>query len=308
LSAIPILKYIFGSKDHTIQDDDIVFVAVPHIVRSQELDEANLRVIDTGQGQTNIELRHGGDGSAAAPATAPAAHDTAARPAVGTIPTQSAIEAAPQMLAQLRADMGTNGSPAATAQTAAPAPGPPANPVSGQPPVTPLGPITMPTPPAAPATATAPAPATAPVPAAAVPAPASASLALNVPATPVAAGATFQVPVVLNGGADVSSIALQVRYDPAKLQLAGAASGDFLGRDGQPTGISHVEDPPGTVVVSISRPPGTHGVTGTGVACVLTFVAKAPGQSALNITRASVMNGAQRQIPVQTGQAAIVVK
>ena len=57
LSAIPILKYIFGSKDHTIQDDDIVFVVVPHIVRSQELDQANLRVIDTGAGQS-IELRH----------------------------------------------------------------------------------------------------------------------------------------------------------------------------------------------------------------------------------------------------------
>jgi general secretion pathway protein D len=52
LSAIPIIKYIFGSKDHTIQDDDIVFVVVPHIVRSQELDQANLRVIDTGLGQS----------------------------------------------------------------------------------------------------------------------------------------------------------------------------------------------------------------------------------------------------------------
>ena len=68
LSAIPILKYIFGSKDHTIQDDDIVFVVVPHIVRSQELDQANLRVIDTGEG-TSIELRHTDQGSAvAAPA------------------------------------------------------------------------------------------------------------------------------------------------------------------------------------------------------------------------------------------------
>ena len=47
LSSIPILKYIFGSKDHTIQDDQIVFVVVPHIVRSQELDQANLRAIDT---------------------------------------------------------------------------------------------------------------------------------------------------------------------------------------------------------------------------------------------------------------------
>ena len=73
LSSIPILKYIFGSKDHTIQDDDIVFVVVPHIVRSQELDQANLRVIDTGVGQS-IELRYGdNEQGAAAPAGVPAA-------------------------------------------------------------------------------------------------------------------------------------------------------------------------------------------------------------------------------------------
>ena len=57
LSSIPILKYLFGSKDHTIQDDEIVFLVVPHIVRSQELDQANLRAIDTGAGQS-IDLRH----------------------------------------------------------------------------------------------------------------------------------------------------------------------------------------------------------------------------------------------------------
>ncbi|HEX4757502.1 MAG TPA: secretin N-terminal domain-containing protein, partial [Terracidiphilus sp.] len=57
LSSIPILKYLFGSKDHTIADDDIVFVVVPHIVRSQDLDQANLRAIDTGSGQS-IDLRH----------------------------------------------------------------------------------------------------------------------------------------------------------------------------------------------------------------------------------------------------------
>jgi general secretion pathway protein D len=60
--------------------------------------------------------------------------------------------------------------------------------------------------------------------------------------------------------------------------------------------------------VSISRPPGTHGITGTGVVCVLTFQAKSSGESGLGITRASVVNAAQQQVSVQTGQATIVVK
>ena len=127
---------------------------------------------------------------------------------------------------------------------------------------------------------------------------ASTVLALNVPETPLAAGASFQVPIVLNGGTDVSSVALQLQYDPAKLQLAGIKAGDFLGRDGQPTGISHVEEPKGTVVISVSRPAQAHGITGTGVVAVLTFQAKASGQSVLNVTRAAVVNGAQQQTSI----------
>ncbi|MEI9968114.1 MAG: hypothetical protein WDM87_05620 [Terracidiphilus sp.] len=84
LSAIPVLKYIFGSRDRIIQDDDIVFVVVPHIVRSQELDQANLRIIDTGEGQS-IDLRHAGQGDAASasvpptPTTQPVANARLAR-------------------------------------------------------------------------------------------------------------------------------------------------------------------------------------------------------------------------------------
>ena len=124
----------------------------------------------------------------------------------------------------------------------------------------------------------------------------------------MAAGASFQVPVVLNGGANVSSLALQLRYDPAKLQLAGAATGSLLSSDGQPTGLSHVDEPPGTLIVSISRPPGAKGITGAGVVCLLTFQAKASGTSNLAITRASMMSSSQQQMPVETGQATIVVK
>ena len=316
LSAIPILKYIFGSKDHTIQDDDLVFVVVPHIVRSQELDQANLRVIDTGAGQQSIELRHenNGNNSQLVPAALPEGSPAANRGTfVESMPAQSALEAAPQMLAQLRADLGTPGGPAATAQKAAPAPGapivpppqttaPPAAATNARPPTTPPGQAT-----AAPATAPATPAGKAAAPTAPIAAPASASLSLNVPATPVAVGSSFQVPVMLNGGADVTSVALQLQYDPTKLQLTGATAGDLLGRDGQPTGISHVEEPKGTVVISIARPPGTHGVTGTGVVCALTFQAKAQGQSGLSLTRAAVMNSSQQQVQVGPLQSTLVV-
>jgi general secretion pathway protein D len=112
----------------------------------------------------------------------------------------------------------------------------------------------------------------------------------------------------LNGATDVASIALQFHYDAAKLQLVNVSGGDFLSRDGQAAPPIHTDQPAGNLVVGISRPPGTHGVTGTGVVCVLTFQAKAPGPSDLSIARASVVNSAQQQMPATSAQTSIVVK
>src|ERR1017187_9025067 len=70
LSQIPILKSLFGSKDHTINDDELVFLVVPHVVRSQSLDQVNLRTIDTGPGGQTIALRPHPVASEFAPASA----------------------------------------------------------------------------------------------------------------------------------------------------------------------------------------------------------------------------------------------
>ena len=332
LSAIPVIKYIFGSRDRQVQDDDIVFVVVPHIVRAQELDQANLRVIDTGSGQS-IDLRHADSGGAPAPAApAPVLQPAAMnQPAVGTLPAQSAVEAAPAMLAQLRSDMASSGGPQPVAQATVQQPSaqqqPPAQQPAAQPPAaapalapqTPAPPAAQPAaaPPAvSPTISTAPpaqAPAVAPPPLAATPvaapaAAAGAAFALNAPATPPASGATFEVPVVLNGATDVASIAIQLHYDAAKLQLVNVSGGNFLSGDGQAAPPIHTDQPAGNLVVGISRPPGTHGVTGAGVVCVLTFQAKASGSSDLSIARASVVNSAQQQLSAASAQTSIVVK
>ncbi|HVN93114.1 MAG TPA: cohesin domain-containing protein [Terracidiphilus sp.] len=315
LSAIPVLKYLFGSRDRIIQDDDIVFVVVPHIVRSQELDEANLREIDTGTGQS-IDLRYSNTGagaSASAPVVQPAAMN---RPTIGSMPAGSAVEAAPQMLAQLRSDMASSGGPNSTAQTTVTTPN--AAQQAAPPAVAPaavsqaLQQAAAPTPPpvAAPPTMPPPTmPATAPAagPPATTPG-AGAAFAINAPAVPPGSGATFQVPIILNGATDVASIALQFHYDTSKLQLVNVAPGDLLSRDGQAAPPIHDDEPAGNLVVGISRPPGTHGITGSGTVCVLTFQAKASGPSDLAITRASVVNGAQQQLPVASAQTSIVVK
>ena len=56
LGELPILKYIFSSTQHEVQDDEIIFMLTPHVVRSTEISPLNLQEIDTGTG-TNVELR-----------------------------------------------------------------------------------------------------------------------------------------------------------------------------------------------------------------------------------------------------------
>jgi general secretion pathway protein D len=123
LSSIPILRYLFGSKDHSIQDDEIVFLMVPHIVRSPVLTPVNLRTIDTGVG-TSIELRReSSDTTGTNPAAAVPVRPVAAQPTVGTVPGLTAEAAAPAALAQLKSAAETNGNVAAA--NAVPASPPP---------------------------------------------------------------------------------------------------------------------------------------------------------------------------------------
>jgi general secretion pathway protein D len=56
LSQIPLIKYLFGTINKEVSDNEIVFILIPHIVRESVLTRQNTRAIDTGTG-TTIELR-----------------------------------------------------------------------------------------------------------------------------------------------------------------------------------------------------------------------------------------------------------
>ena len=83
---------------------------------------------------------------------------------------------------------------------------------------------------------------------------------------------------------------------------------NFLGQDGQAVALVHRDDGSGNVAISASRPPGTHGVTGTGTVCVLTFQAKAPGDAAVVITRPMARNSSQQSLPATGSRAIVQVK
>jgi len=138
--------------------------------------------------------------------------------------------------------------------------------------------------------------------------PGNVHLMLNAPIAPVPSGTTFKAQIVLAGGKDIASIPFQVQYDPAKLTLVNVGAGDFLSKDGKAVSLAHRDDPPGSILINPSRPPGAAGVSGAGVVCVLTFQAKAAGTSALAITNPMPKNSAQHPVPATGSQVSIVVK
>ena len=56
LSKIPILKYLFGQENKDHEQSEIVFAITPHIIRSNEVNEENLQVVDIGTG-TGVTYR-----------------------------------------------------------------------------------------------------------------------------------------------------------------------------------------------------------------------------------------------------------
>jgi general secretion pathway protein D len=275
LSSIPILKYLFGSKDHQMMDNELVFLVVPHVVRTQTLEPENLQTVDTGTGQA-VELRYvdatDADESGSAPAPAPPVRPAPeARATIGVVSGQSAMAAVPAALAQLSAAVDAKGQ----AFTTLPLPLPSeASGSSSSPQTDPPGIV---------------------------------NLMFSPPRSPIVAGATFQVPVVLAGGKDIASVPLQIQYDPAKLSLINVTAGDLLGRDNQAVALVHLDDGPGSISINAARPPGLAGVSGAGVVCVLTFQAKTAGETQLHLTRAAAINSTGQQLLSKGSLAAVEV-
>ena len=256
-------------------DNELVFLVVPHVVRTQTLDAENLRTVDTGTGQA-VELRYvdsaDSDDSSSAPAPArPGLPTPAAASPVGIALGESAMAAAPAALAQFSAPVDANRVVAKSLPASHPSIGSvsPSSPQASEPGIV--------------------------------------NLTFSPPASPIVAGATFLVPVVLTGAKDIASVPLQIQYDPAKLSLLTVTTGELLRRDNQAVALVHLDDGPGSISINAARPPGIAGVNGPGVVCVLNFQAKMAGETRLSLIRAVAINSTQQQLLSKGSQVTIAV-
>ena len=123
------------------------------------------------------------------------------------------------------------------------------------------------------------------------------------------AGSTFNMQLVVSNVNDLYSAPMQINYDPNTLQVTSVSAGDFLSRDGQPVALVHREDPnAGLITFTATRPPGTGGVSGSGVLLTVTFLAKSPGQSSVVVSRPGGQSSTRAPITMSSANATVTVK
>ncbi len=169
---------------------------------------------------------------------------------------------------------------------------------------------------AAPAPATLPRPFAGPgaVPAATAPA-ASASagpprLTFLPPAIQTTPGGTLNVSVQVDNAADLMAAGpLRIKYDPEQLRLDDIAPGDLLTRGGVDLApVKDIRNDVGEAVLSLTRPPGTPGISGSGSLAILHFTAIGAKQATVSLPSPSLTNSQAQSVAADSAELKVTVQ
>lgn len=270
-SQIPFLRYFIAGNNTDSEEQEVLIVVIPHIVRTPNITAENLRSLATGT-DTNPGVRFE---SVVMSPPVPAASEAAAPPAS---PAPGALT--PADLALQTEAKRSRFRPASPAPTA---------PVDAAPPASP--------PPAAP-TAAAPAPQAD-----------RARLRFEPATVSVKPDETTIIGVVVEGAQDLYSIPVVLQYDPKVVSVEDVRQGGFLSGGTQPiTIVQRLQKERGQAVVSATRMPNTPGVSGNGTIFGVVVRGVAAGTSTLSILQVDARDSQQRPLQLATSEATVKVQ
>jgi general secretion pathway protein D len=280
---VPVLSQLFSANDQTIDQTDIVMLMTPHIIRTHEITEEDLKPIYIGS-QQNLGL-NGPPPLIAPPADQPPI--AVGQPAPGQSPT-SGVPSQPNPLRQ------TNPAVQPPPGTS-PVPGTILTPAPQTPPAQPEPTPAVPPPPEPPVP---PAPATPPAPVGTQPAPAqtepavpttsagsgSAQVIISPPNTPLrAGGGPYTIPLSVTDASRLSTVTLTLIFDPTKLRVSRVQEGSFMRMGG--TSVTFTQQVTGNRIdITIVRSQDATGASGTGLLAAVLFEAIAPGPAQLSLS------------------------
>ena len=303
---VPILKQLFSGNTGQIDQTDIIMLLTPHIVRTHEITENDLKPIYIGS-QQNLSLGGGPPPLIAQPdvvpppaAAAPGAASPAGSPASPTTSVPIGTPTGPAAVrgpggTTLTAPPGSSPVPGTVLVPAAPVVTPP-NITSStgpetptvQPPAAPAPPGTAPGQPAAPARTGAD-PLAIPT---ASPGIGSAQVLISAQGqTFRVGGGPYTVPLTITDASRLSTITLTLIYDPLKLRVRSVQEGSFM-RAGGVNVVFSQQVNGNRVDITLARGADATGASGTGLLAAILFDAIAPGDATLTLSGSATGPGA----------------
>ena len=281
LANIPILGRLFSKEEVTKDESELVIALIPHIVRSPDITDVNLKTIGAGN-STTVKLNYAQQKPAEAPQPAP--------PQAGLAPAQQPVPGPEAIVPAPSANLPRPGNaPAIPGVNAPPVPLPNATaaPPATAPPVPPAGPQAQPA--------------------------QAGETKARVTFTPAQASAqlneTVTVSLMVENAADLASTPMLVRFDPKILRLNDVVRGNLLTSDGQQVAFSkNVMNDSGEATVNVSRFPTTGGVSGSGSLVTLVFQAVGRGETVVAVPQLTLRNSQAQAILTAAPQLSVKVK
>jgi general secretion pathway protein D len=130
------------------------------------------------------------------------------------------------------------------------------------------------------------------------------------PTIQASTGGLIQVTIHLEDVQDLFSAApLKIKYDPAQLRLNDIGPGEIMTRDGtRPISAKDIRNDNGEATLTVSRTPGSPGISGSGSLAVLNFVAIGKGTSKVTVVDSTFKNSQGQPIGVVLGEASVRVQ
>ena len=122
-------------------------------------------------------------------------------------------------------------------------------------------------------------------------------------------GGKLTVAVSIENAQGASSASFALSFNPKALKLVSVQDGGFLSQGGNASSLTPaIDNESGKATVSLMRPTGSAGVSGSGILANLQFEAVGPGTASVTFSQATVADASQTALPTSSSGTEVTVK
>jgi general secretion pathway protein D len=106
-----------------------------------------------------------------------------------------------------------------------------------------------------------------------------------------------------------SATPIKIKFDPKQLRLNDITPGELLSRDGQKVNVARdIRNDAGEASVTLTRLPGSTGISGTGALATFTFTAIGKGTATVTLSDFGLKDSQQQPIVVTAPELPVTIQ